>query len=247
MNWIKILITIYCYFNGFKIKQLNTKEELKAAFDLKNRVNQSLSGLKPLTEEDEFIYPKGLAAAFGLFIKGQLVGTIQLMDLAQIVPYTSKMYVNAALDYKPEETYEVKSFVVDHSYQHGIGGAFNTLIYYAIALTQKTNRNQWLVVTSNTFYEKIKKRSGLPTTFISNEYHYLEDDSTQSRYCRNYGKEGMLKDYTCYYIHIPRGILSKLTLKFLRTAIAKTLRLLNDSIPLPKLLRKHPNYTNSIH
>ena len=82
----------------------------------------------------------------------------------------------------------------DECFQHGIGGVFNVLMFYAMFFTEKTRRDKWLVVTSNTFYDKIKKRSGLPTTFISNEYHYVEDDTTQSRYCYNYGKEGILKE-----------------------------------------------------
>jgi hypothetical protein len=214
----------YCLLNGFQVKKLSSRSELKAAFDLKNRVNQAQSGLKAVPEADEFIYPKGLALILGVYRKGKLIGSIQLMDLTQIEPYTSKVYAKANLDYQPSTTYEVKSFVVDTPFQHGIGGVFNILVFYAIFFTEKTQRNKWLVVTSNVFYEKIKKRSGLPTTFISDEYQYIEDDTTQSRYCRNYGKEGILKDYSCYYIHIPKGLLIQLTFKFFRMSFQKTMQ-----------------------
>jgi hypothetical protein len=231
MNWVKIFVNIYCYLNGFLVKKLTTKSELKVAFDLKNEVNQKVSGLKPLPEKEEFMYPEGLAVTFGLFAKEQLIGTIQLMDLTQIESYTSKVYAKITFDYEPQETYEIKSFVVDPSYQHGIGSVFNMLIYYCIVFTQETKRKQWLVVTRNTFYEKIKKRSGLPTTFIADECHYLEDDTIQSKYFRNYEKDNVLKGCTCYYIHIPKRILSNLAVKFIKMLIIKTFKKLNITIP----------------
>ena len=227
MDLIKFLVESYCLFHGFKVKILESKQDLKAAFDLKNRVNQYLTGLAPVPEEEALIYPKGIARVLGLYKKGQLIGTIQLMDLTQIIPYASKMYANAILDYNPKTTYEVKSFVVDTQYQHGVGGVFNLLLYYSILFTQQTNRDKWLVVTSNSFYEKLKKRSGLPSMFISDDYCYLKDDSPQSRYSANYAEKEYLKDYTCYYIKIPQGVLEKLAFKFFRMSITKSLKKLN--------------------
>ena len=144
MNLIKFLVKSYSFFHGFKVKILENKQDLKAAFDLKNRVNQDLTRLAAVPEEDDLIYPKGIARVFGFYKKEQLIGTIQLMDLTQIVPYASKMYANATLDYNPKTTYEIKSFVVDTKYQHGVGGVFNFLLYYSIVFTQQTNRDKWV-------------------------------------------------------------------------------------------------------
>jgi hypothetical protein len=224
MKWIKAIMDIYCLIQGFQVKKLTTKKELKTAFDLKNRINQSLSDLPPLAEKDEFIYPEGLAYTIGVFHKKQLIGTISLMDLTQTDCYTAKAYANATLDYEPQKTYEVKSFVVDTNYQHGIGGVFNVLIFYAIFFSERSRRNQWLVLTSNIFYKKIKQRSGLPTELISDSCSYVIDNSVQSRYLQNYMKLDLFQDYTCYYIKIPKGILMRLTFKFLRMSVMKSLK-----------------------
>lgn len=215
---------LYCLIQGFQVKKLTTRSELKTAFDLKNKVNKNLTGLEAVPKEEEFVYPKGIAHIIGVFKKGQLVGSIQLLDLTKIQSYTSKIYANTKLDYNPVTTYEVKSFVVDNEFQHGIGGVFNVLVFYAIYYSEISNIDKWLVATSTKFYEKIKKRSGLPTSLISQEYSYLEDNTTQSRYFRNYAAQDHLKDCTCYYIHIPKGILIGLTFKFLRISTFKTLR-----------------------
>lgn len=218
---------IYCLFNGFKVKVLKEKQDLKTAFDLKNRVNQHSTGLPAVPSEEEFVYPKGVAHILGIYKKGELVGSIQLMDLTQIASYASKSFGKATLDYNPQRTYEVKSFVVDTTHQHGVGGVFNILLFYSLLFTEQTNRDKWLVVTSNAFYEKIKKRSGLPSEFIAQGVSYLADDTTQSRYFYNYIQQGNLEDFTCYYIHIPKGILLKLTFKFFRMSFFKTLKKLN--------------------
>jgi hypothetical protein len=231
MKWIKAIMELYCLFQGFQVKKLTTKKELKTAFDLKNKVNKNLTGLAAVPQEDEFVYPKGIAHFIGVFKKGQLIGSIQLLDLTQIQSYTSKIYANANananLDYNPQTTYEVKSFVVDNEFQHGIGGVFNVLVFYAIYYSEISNIDKWLVVTSTKFYEKIKKRSGLPSSLISQKYHYEKDNTPQSRYFRNYIEQDHLKDCTCYYIHIPKGILIGLTFKFLKISMLKTLKRVN--------------------
>lgn len=236
MNFIKVIMDIYCLMQGFQVKNLTTKSELKAAFDLKNRINQELSGLPPLPEDEDFIYPEGVAYVIGVFHKKQLIGTISLMDLTKIDCYTQKAFANAPLNYEPTKTYEIKSFVVDKNYQHGIGGVFNVLIFNALYLTEKSKRNNWLVLTSNVFYEKIKKRSGLPTEFISDSCAYVIDDSVQSRYLQNYMNLDLFQHYTCYYIKVPKGILAGLTFKFIRMSITKSLKRIFPSFPKQKVV-----------
>ena len=242
MKWTDFFIKIYCLINGFKIKKLTTREELLASFHLKNKVNSSIYGLSPWEEKEEFIQPQGIGSVIGIYKKGQLIGSIHLMDLSQIASYASKIFTKATFDYNPEETYEIKSFVVDTDYQKNIGAAFNILIYYSIRFTENTGRNNWLVATRDTFYEKIKRRSGLPTEFISNDNHYINDGSPQARYFQNYDIIGGLDNTCSYYINIPKGIIEQLTLKFLRMAIIKTLNRFRAPLFLPKLLRKLPYF-----
>lgn len=224
-NWVKWLMQCYCFINGFKVKELKSKSEFKVAFDLKNKVNQALSGLKPLPANDEFVYPKGAAYALGVFKKKQLIGTIQLSDLTQVEPLTAKLFPKVT--YQPESTYEVKSFVVDTSFQKNIGAAFNILVFYCIAFSNRTNRDKWLVITSNTFYKKIKKRSGLETELLGDQYEHIEDNTFQSRYSKNYVENGQAENLCCYYILIPKGVIKELTLKFLKNAMVKTVKKLN--------------------
>lgn len=171
MNDTRLLMNIYCFINGFKVKELKTKSELKAAFDLKNKVNYIQSGLPLLAPKDDFIYPKGRAYILGLFKNKRLIGSIQLLDLTIIAPYAFKLYPNANLDYNPETTYEVKSFVVDTSYQKNIRQVDNLC---------------------------------------------------------------------CYYIKVPKGVIERLTLKFFRMAINKTLNKLKPSLSISQLLRRLP-------
>ena len=237
-KWTDALIGLYCSLHGFKAKELTTREELMASFYLKNKINHRVYGLPHWEEKEEFIHPEGVAYLLGIYKKGQLIGSIHLMDLSRIASYASKVFTNATFDYQPKKTYEIKSFVVDTEYQKNIGAAFNILIYYAIRFTEKTGRNNWLVATRDTFYEKIKRRSGLPTEFISNENNYINDGSEQAQYFQNYEAIGGLENTCSYYINIPKGIIQRLAVKFLKIAAVKTLSKLRAIVLLPKFLQK---------
>ena len=224
MKWTDFFMKIYCLINGFKIKKLTTREELLASFHLKNKVNSSIYGLPPWEEKEEFIKPQGIGSIIGIYKKGQLIGSIHLMDLSNIESYSSKIFTTTSLNYNPKKTYEIKSFIVDKDFQTNIGVAFNMLIYYSIRFTEKTGRNKWLVSTRDTFYHKIKQKSGLPTTFISANSNYVNDGTTQAEYFKNYAAINGLENTCCYYIHIPKGISGTLTLKFIRIVTTKTVK-----------------------
>ena len=84
MKWTDFFIKIYCLINGFKIKTLTTKEKLLASFHLKNKVNSLIYGLPPWEEKEEFIKSQGIGSIIGIYKKGQLIGSIHLMDLSQL-------------------------------------------------------------------------------------------------------------------------------------------------------------------
>lgn len=237
MNVIKFLFRCYCLFNGFWVKPLTERSELKAAFDLKNQVNQELTGLEPLAAEEEFVYPEGIARLVGVYTREKLIGTMYLMDLTKVESIASKLYADATFTHSPETTYEIKSFVVDTRYQHGVGRLFNILMFYAVLFTQETNRTTWLVITSNKFYDKVKRKSGLKTQLISDQYQHVADDTPQSRYSYNYIKDGLIKDYSCYYIYIPKKMLVEYTLNYFKLTISVLLKKIK---PFPSInhLRK---------
>lgn len=224
MKWTDVFVKGYCLINGFKVKNLTTREELLASFHLKNKVNHSLYGLPPWEAKEQFIHPAGVACIIGIYKKDQLIGSIHLMDLSKIDSYTSKIFSTATLDYNPKKTYEIKSFIVDKDFQTNIGVAFNMLIYYSIRHTEKTGRNNWLVSTRDTFYHKIQKKSGLPTKFISADSNYINDGTAQARYFQNYASVNGLENTCCFYINIPKRIVGRLAIKFIRIITKKTIK-----------------------
>ena len=238
-KWTDALIGLYCLLHRFKTKELTKREELIASFHLKNKINHRVYGLPNWEEKEAFINPEGVAYLLGIYKKGRLIGSIHLMNLSKITSYASKIFTKATFDYQPEKTYEIKSFVVDTEYQKNIGATFNILIYYAIRFTEKTGRNNWLVATRNTFYEKIKRRSGLPTEFISNKNNYINDGSPQAQYFQNYEAIGGLENTCSYYINIPKGIIQRLAMKFLRIATVKTLNKLKAIIFFTKIFTRY--------
>lgn len=241
MNWVKILVQCYCFVKGFRIRELKTRSEIKAAFDLKNKVNYDVSQLPPLPAKEDFVYPEGAAYILGAFKNKQLIGAIQLLDLTQIDAYSSKVY-QKPLDFNPETTYEVKGFVVDRAFQKNINAIFNFLVYYSILFSGKTNRDKWIVVTSKVFYDKIKRRSGLETELIAVQYRYIKDDSTQSKYFKNYIDSGQINALCCYYIKMPKdGKMSHLGARFFTIAALKTLKKVKGLILPSQLIQKRAN------
>lgn len=230
IKWTTLFAQCYCLIKGFSIRKLQTNSEIKAAFDLKNKVNYDVYQLPPLPQTEGFVYPKGAAYILGAFKGERLIGSIQLLDLTQTAAYSSKVYPNH-VDYNRQTTYEVKGFVIDQEFQKNAGVIFNFLVYYSIIFSNQTNRDKWIVVTNKVFYDKIKRRSGLATEFISDEYTYVEDESTQSQYFKNYVESGQINDLCCYYIEMPTSkAVSRLMARFIRIAAMKIVKKLKGDI-----------------
>lgn len=220
MSFTKVIMSFYCLINGFQVKELTTKQELKASFDLKNKINQELYGLPSLPEEDEFIYPEGGAYFLGIYKKREMIGCVHLMDLSKIDAYVSKLFANATFDYHPQTTYEIKSLAVDIKHQDAAGTVYKVLMYYSMLHTIKMNRNRWVVVTRESFYQLIR-RSGLKTEMISKTCAVKKDDTPQSRYYQNYDGMGILEGVCSYYIEIPKHAPSIQMKKFFRRQIRR--------------------------
>jgi hypothetical protein len=222
MNFIiGILLKGICKLKGLELFKAESYDELLASDDFRQRTYLQYLSLEKLPVTPELLKPGGLVACWCLRKQNQLVGTVSLIDLAGVSPFTASVFADARLEYDPMKTYEFTRLALDQRHQRSDHLYFLLLVYACYRETIANGRNSWLACSHRRVVRHVHKLGGT-TKVIARGAKIVQDGSYHAQYWSNMKLDSTtLSEYQAYLIGCDKSLLSTAINKFLKRKITQ--------------------------
>jgi hypothetical protein len=218
---IGILLKGACKWNGLQLFKAESHDELLAADEFRQTNYSQYHFIEKLPITLELIKPQGLLTCWCLKKQNRIVGTVSLIDLTSVSPFTAAVFSGSHLEYDPLKTYEFCRLALDQNHQRSDHFYFLLLVYACYKETIKNGRNKWLACSHKRVLRHVHNLGG-KTTVIADAPKMAKDGSDHAYYWSNLKlDDATFSEYRAYLIDCDRNLLTTAVKKFLKRKMLK--------------------------